>query len=69
MTEIQELEINIGADGTVRLQVHGVSGPKCLAVTEEIEKVLGDQVTERILSDQYYEQSEVEDSVEAQVTG
>jgi len=69
MTEIQQLEISIGADGTVRLQVQGISGPRCIALTEDVERVLGNQVMERILSDQYYDQQEVEESVETHIKG
>ncbi len=67
MTEIQELEIIIGADGVVRLQVQGVSGPICLSLTEDIERILGNDITERTLTDQYYEEQDIEDSVQAGV--
>jgi hypothetical protein len=67
MTEIQELEIIIRADGVVRLQVQGVSGPNCLNLTEDIERILGNNITERTFTDQYYEQQDIEDFMEARV--
>jgi len=67
MTEIQELEIIIGADGVVRLQVQGASGQICLSLTEDIERILGNDITERTFTDQYYEEQDIEDSVQAGV--
>ena len=45
--EIQEIEITVRPDGTVQLHVRGVKGPQCLALTADIEKLLGGQVLAR----------------------
>ncbi|MCL4297030.1 MAG: DUF2997 domain-containing protein [Anaerolineae bacterium] len=45
--ELQEIEIVIGQDGRVQLQVRGVKGLTCLDLTKELEAVLGGQVEAR----------------------
>jgi hypothetical protein len=37
MSEIREIDIYIKPDGTVKLEVRGVKGTKCLELTEELE--------------------------------
>ncbi len=59
MSEIQEIDVIVAPDGTVRLEVRGAQGKKCLALTEEVEKLLGGAVVERVFTDEY-EQEEVE---------
>lgn len=39
--EIQEVEVVIEADGTVRVDVRGVRGPACLEITGPLEQALG----------------------------
>jgi len=64
MGELQEIEVVIGGDGTVNIRVQGISGAKCLALTEDLERLLGNNVTERILTDEYNEQcQDIEESV------
>lgn len=55
MSEIQEVDVFIQPDGTVKLQVRGAKGPQCLDLTQGIEKLLGGDVTERILCDEFHE--------------
>jgi hypothetical protein len=53
MSEIQEIEVILKPDGTVKVEVRGVKGEKCLALTENIEKLLGGVVVERIHTDEF----------------
>ncbi len=55
-----ELEFHIGPDGTVKLEVKGVKGAKCLDITKELEKELG-MVLEREKTGEYYENEVVEE--------
>ncbi len=52
MSEIQEIEVVVSPDGKVKVQVRGVKGPQCLALTEEVEKLLGGRVIERVATDE-----------------
>lgn len=45
--ELQEIEVIIGKDGRVQLQVRGVKGLACLDLTRELEAALGGQVEAR----------------------
>lgn len=55
--EIEEIEITIGKNGQVKLHVRGMKGKKCLALTEELEKALGNEVLERKLTPEALEDS------------
>jgi len=39
--EIQEIEVTIGKDGQVQIQVRGVQGTECLALTKDLEEAVG----------------------------
>ena len=52
---MQELEITIDNEGRVVVHVKGVQGEECLALTKDLENVVGD-VQERFYSSDYYEQ-------------
>lgn len=56
--EIQEIEVDIGPEGEVRLAVGGVQGPGCLALTEELEKALGGQVLARQLKPESWQEAQ-----------
>lgn len=45
--QIQELDITIQPDGSVKIQVIGVKGPQCLDLTADIEAILGGQILSR----------------------
>ena len=45
--EIQEVDVFVAPDGTVKLQVRGVQGGGCLDLTEGLEKLLGGEITSR----------------------
>ncbi len=56
MSELQEIEVTIGSDGRLTVDVRGAKGPKCLAFTKEMEALLGGVVIARDLSGEYHEQ-------------
>ena len=60
MSEIQEITVIVSPDGTVSLEVDGVSGAKCEALTEALEQALGGQVLERRYKDSYTDEATVE---------
>lgn len=55
----QELQFRIGSDGTIKLEVKGVKGQKCLELTKELEKELG-LLVQREKTSEYYQATEVE---------
>lgn len=59
----QELEIVIGEDGTVSIQVEGVQGKRCLDATQFLEEALG-EVQERVHTREYYQEEEGDVNVE-----
>jgi len=54
-----ELKFNINPDGTIKLEVSGVKGQKCLDLTKSLEKELG-IVLEVEKTGEYYENVETE---------
>ncbi len=50
----EEIEIEIGADGTVVVRTIGIKGPRCLEVAEAIALIVGREES-RQLTDEYYE--------------
>ena len=47
MTEIQELDVHISADGRLSVEVRGVKGAACLEITKTLEEALGGEIIER----------------------
>jgi len=45
--ELQEIDVYIQADGQVRVEVRGVTGRACLALTAGLEAALGAEVISR----------------------
>jgi Protein of unknown function (DUF2997) len=45
--ELQEIELVVDKEGEVQMAVRGVKGKGCLALTKELEAVLGGQVVAR----------------------
>jgi hypothetical protein len=45
--EIEEIEVIVEKDGTVRLEVRGVKGRSCLDMTRALEAALGGRVESR----------------------
>lgn len=48
--EIQEIEVTIGKDGEVQIQVRGVKGMKCLELTKELEEALGGEILAMVMT-------------------
>jgi hypothetical protein len=57
MAQKQELEINIGEDGTVTVNVLGARGSSCLDLTKDLEESLG-VVVDREKKPSFYEQDD-----------
>ena len=66
MNEIQEIDIFVRPDGTVKVEVRGVKGQKCLDITRKIEALLGGKVIERTHTDEFHaaEQQSQDDRLE-----
>ena len=45
--DIQEIDVFVSPNGTVRLQVRGVEGRACLQLTEGLEQLLGGEISSR----------------------
>ena len=58
MSEMQEVEVEIGPDGTVLVKVRGAKGGQCLAITKKLEALLGNNVRERTQTDEFHETAE-----------
>ena len=56
--ELQEIEVIIGKDGKVMIQVRGVHGIKCLELTKELEEALGGNILERIMTPEALEEEQ-----------
>lgn len=61
MSEIQEIDVYVAPDGTVKIEVRGVKGGKCLDLTKELEALLGGQIRERIHTDEFEEIGQEQD--------
>jgi hypothetical protein len=55
MSEIQEIDVMVKPDGTIKIEVRGVKGEKCLALTEKLEKTLGGSIVDRTYTDEFYQ--------------
>jgi hypothetical protein len=56
MAEKAEIEVLIGADGTVRIKTHGLRGEACIEETKTLEQAVG-RVERREKTREYYGQS------------
>lgn len=62
--ELQEIDVYIDTDGTVRIEVRGLKGTGCLDLTRELEAALGDQIDSREMTPEAYEQATPEQVTE-----
>ncbi len=53
MSQLQEVEIIIDAEGNVKAHVRGVQGTSCIDITKEMFQMLGNQVMDRQLTDEF----------------
>ena len=56
MSELQEIDVFIEFDGTVKVEIRGVKGKKCTGLTKTMEQLLGGEVIDRNYSDEYHEE-------------
>ena len=56
---MEKINITIGTDGAVDLQLAGFEGGKCLEVTKVLESLLGNEIVERNLTSEYYTTEEI----------
>lgn len=56
MAEKAEIEVLIGADGTVTIKTHGLRGEACIEETKALEQAVG-KVQRREKTSEYYEQA------------
>ena len=55
MAQRKELEITISPSGEVSVQVKCIPGQSCVEETKFLEEALGNQVTDRQLTSDYYQ--------------
>lgn len=58
MAKRKELEIVITPSGEVKVQVKCVPGQACIEETQFLEDALGNKITDRQLTSEYYQQGE-----------
>lgn len=58
--EYHDVKVKILEDGTVEIDVDGVKGKKCLAITSQIEQLLGGEISERKLKTAYHDSDDKE---------
>jgi hypothetical protein len=57
MAQRKELEISISPSGEVKVQVKCVPGQACVEETKFLEAALGNKITDRQLTSEYYQPS------------
>ena len=65
---MEKINITIGTDGAVDLQLAGFSGGKCLEVTKILETLLGNEIVEREMTSEYYVAEEIKQEEEVSGT-
>ncbi len=60
MSELQEVDVYVKPDGTVRVEVRGAKGGACLDITKDLEELLGGIVSERIYTDEFNQEADAE---------
>lgn len=58
MSELQEIDVVILPNGQVKVEVRGVKGSKCEAMTKPLEALLGGKIVDRERTDEYFEQTD-----------
>lgn len=65
MAQREELEIEIAADGTVKVRTHGVKGKACLEYVELLRGILGPVASQEPTPEFY----EAEEKARTRITG
>lgn len=55
MTNLEEIEITIDPDGRTHVQVRGVPGADCVALTAALEEKIGALSGERVKTAEFYD--------------
>lgn len=63
MTNLEEIEITIDPDGKTRVQVRGVPGPDCVALTAALEEKIGALSGERVKTAEFYAAPRTQETV------
>ncbi len=61
-----DLDIQIGPDGKVTFHVSGVPGKKCVDITKELEKELGDVLNREYTSEYYVQEEENQQKIKSE---
>ncbi|MCK5915511.1 MAG: DUF2997 domain-containing protein [Deltaproteobacteria bacterium] len=56
---MEKINITIGSDGTVDLQLAGFDGGKCKEATKALESLLGNDIIDRTLTSEFYQTEEL----------
>lgn len=67
--DIQEVEVTIDKNGKVSLQVRGVKGNQCLALTKDLEQALGGEVETREMTAEALEAIEEQNQEKRRLQG
>jgi hypothetical protein len=60
----REIEIEIGRDGKVNIQVKGVQGAECLEFSQFLEEALGETLEQEMTSEYYQAPAATESTVQ-----
>ena len=63
MTNLEEIEITIDPDGRTRVQVRGVPGADCVALTAALEEKIGALSGERVKTAEFYAAPRTQETV------
>ena len=61
MSQVEEIDIVIDANGKVSLDVHGVTGPDCEALTRPLEQALAGRILDRRRKDAFHQAAAASD--------
>lgn len=53
----EEVEVSIAPDGTVSVQVSGFKGLSCRDATASLEALLGNEVLDRVMTDEAFQEA------------
>ena len=59
MNELQEIDVYISPNGSIKVEIRGAKGKKCLSLTKEMEELLCEQILDRTLTDEYNQDQHV----------
>lgn len=57
---MEEIQVSIDEEGNVKVTVFGAAGPRCLALTEKLEALLGGELVREHTSEYFQQAVEVQ---------